>query len=273
MSLRVDSSSLIVGALVCGHRGLGVFGADVPASGDNGAGYLYNDLSFPADNAKEVRGLIVTPPASGTLFAYESSAFDFTAAPDGGYSFSYRLFVDGLDMGLATAYLQVGPPAAAIAISTSSAIVAGGAVSGAAAALVIAADDALVSWGAAGSGAAAALFSASTASATVVGAAEGPPVTGMAITTAPAVFAGSASVFEGTLNQADLDYILAYLQAHLAIPTTEEIVAAVLAALSATTIPINVKAVNDCPITGTGVPPTYANQPSPINPGDPWRPL
>jgi hypothetical protein len=107
MSLRVDSSSLISGALVCGNRGLGVLGSAVPSTGDNGAGYLYNDLYLPADATKEVRGLIVTPPSAGTFFAYEDSSFEF-AAPDGAYTFTYRLYVDGADLGTATVNLSIG---------------------------------------------------------------------------------------------------------------------------------------------------------------------
>lgn len=107
MSLRVDTTSLISGSLVCGNRGLGVLGYEVPSGGDNGAGYLYNDLSLPADNDKEVRGLIIAPPSAGTLFAYENSSFEF-AAPDGSYEFTYRLFVDGVDLGTATASISIG---------------------------------------------------------------------------------------------------------------------------------------------------------------------
>jgi hypothetical protein len=107
MSLRVDTASLIPGMLVCGNRGLGVRGSQVPASGDAGPGFLYNDLSLPADADKEVRGLIVTPPAAGTLVVNEDSSFTFTA-PDGVYSFVYRLFVDGADLGTTTVTLTVG---------------------------------------------------------------------------------------------------------------------------------------------------------------------
>ncbi len=116
MSLRVDTVSLISGALVCGHRGLGVRGSQVPASGDAGPGYLYNDLSLPADANKEVRGLIVTPPAAGTLATNEDSSFTFMA-PDGSYSFVYRLFVDGADLGTATVTLTVGGSSVSLFIS------------------------------------------------------------------------------------------------------------------------------------------------------------
>ncbi len=111
MSIRVDTASLIPGAIVCGNRGLGVLGSSVPSTGDAGAGYLHNDLSLPADASKEVRGLIETPPASGTLYAYEDSSFTLTGAADGAYDFVYRLFVDGVDLGTATASITVGDAA------------------------------------------------------------------------------------------------------------------------------------------------------------------
>lgn len=105
---RVDTQSLIPGLLVCGNRGLGVLGSEVPSTGDQGPGYLYNDLSLPADAGKQVRGLILTTPSAGTFFAYEDSSFYLEDAPDGTYTFTYRLYVDGADMGTATATLRIG---------------------------------------------------------------------------------------------------------------------------------------------------------------------
>lgn len=55
-------------------------------------------------------------------------------------------------------------------------------------------------------------------------------------------------------------------------PTAEAIASAIMAALNATEIPVDVKKVNSVAISGTGVAPTYANQPLPLDPGDPWRP-
>ena len=109
MSCRVDST-LIAGACVVGNRGLGVLGATVrsdTATGAHGPGYLYNDWSS-GDDAKEFRGLIVTPPSSGTFSAEEDGSFDLTGAPDGSYTFVYRLFVDGADLGTATASITIG---------------------------------------------------------------------------------------------------------------------------------------------------------------------
>ena len=116
MTCRVDST-LIAGACVVGDRGLGVLGSVIrstTATGAHGAGFLYNDWAS-GDDAKEFRGLIVTPPASGTLVAYEDGSFDFTAPADGSYSFTYRLFVDGVDLGTAVASFTVGAGSGVIA--------------------------------------------------------------------------------------------------------------------------------------------------------------
>lgn len=108
MSCRVDTSPLIAGACVVGNTGLGVLGSDVPSTGTHGPGYIYNDLSLPGDAGKEVRGTIETP-ATGltTFFAYEDSSFT-ASGPDGSYSFVYRLYVDGADMGTATCSFTIG---------------------------------------------------------------------------------------------------------------------------------------------------------------------
>lgn len=110
MSVRVDTSSLIADACVLGHRGLGVLGSVIratTATGTHGPGYLYNDLTG-ADDLKEIRGLIVTPPSAGTFTAFEDGSFTLVGAPDGSYSFLYRLFADGADLGTATATIDIG---------------------------------------------------------------------------------------------------------------------------------------------------------------------
>lgn len=123
MSIRVDATSLISGAVVCGHRGLGVLGSTILAdtsTGDHGAGYLYNDVDG-GDASKEFRGLIVTPPSAGTFFAHEDGSFSLVA-PDGAYTFVYRLYVDGADLGTATASLTIGSTYAGNATGTLAAI-------------------------------------------------------------------------------------------------------------------------------------------------------
>lgn len=97
MTVRVDSA-LIASSVVIGNDGLGVLAEAVPSTGEHGAGYLYNDLSFPADNGKEVRGEITRWPA-GTLFAYEDSSFTYSGITD---YFEYQLYVDGVSTGSPT---------------------------------------------------------------------------------------------------------------------------------------------------------------------------
>lgn len=134
MSLRIDTAELITGAYVIGDTGLGVLGSSVPSTGEHGASYLYNDLILPADNGKEIRGLIVTPPSAGTFFAWEDGSFSLVGAPDGTYTFTYRLFVDGVDGGTATATITIGAAASSI---SGAAILDGFATSGAFAGVLV----------------------------------------------------------------------------------------------------------------------------------------
>ena len=124
MSQRFDSA-LISGAHLYGGAGLGVLGSLIPSSGDNGAGYTYNDLSLPADNGKEICGRITTWPVSGTLTAYEDTSFEFTA-PDGAHSFAYQLYVDGVATGSPeTVSLYVGSVPVTISASLGAAVASG----------------------------------------------------------------------------------------------------------------------------------------------------
>ena len=108
MSLRLDSTEWISGALLIGETGLGVLGSAIPSGGTDGASYLYNDLTLPADAGKEIAGRIITPPSGGVFFAYEDGSFTFTGA-DGSYSFTYQLYVDGVATGPVTAAsIEVG---------------------------------------------------------------------------------------------------------------------------------------------------------------------
>lgn len=105
-------TSIVPGAYHYGAGGLGVPGASVPSTGANGPGYLYNDLSLPADNAVEVRGLIETFPVGLTSFTvFEDSSFT-ALGPDNTYSFTYRLYDDGVDRGTAISSFTIGDPGA-----------------------------------------------------------------------------------------------------------------------------------------------------------------
>lgn len=128
MSYRFDST-LIPGAYHLGNRGLGVLGSIIRAStgtGDHGPGYLFNDLTG-ADDAKEIRGLVLTQPSAGAFFAYEDGSFTLADAPDGTYTFTYRLFADGVDSGTATAAITIGTvlPSATLNITSGASVFSG----------------------------------------------------------------------------------------------------------------------------------------------------
>ena len=110
MSLRIDTTEWLVGALLIGNTGAGVLAENISAAGDSGPGYAYNDLSLPADVGKEICGRITTWPTLGVLTAYENTSFVYVGATD---SFAYQLYVGGVATGPVTAVtLQVGPPPA-----------------------------------------------------------------------------------------------------------------------------------------------------------------
>ena len=111
MSYLFDSAPQGLTGYHFGCSGLGQTGAYIranTATGDHGPGYLYNDWDSSADDAREFQGLVLTPPAAGTLFAYEDGSFTFSGAPDGTYTFNYRLYVDGVDLGTQTATIVIG---------------------------------------------------------------------------------------------------------------------------------------------------------------------
>ena len=100
MSTRVDSASLIPGAVVCGHRGLGVLGSTVLLTASTGVLYAHVGAG---DEGKEFRAL-VTPPASGRLAMAEDGTYQYTGP---GESITYEVFADGVSRGtftLTTAY-------------------------------------------------------------------------------------------------------------------------------------------------------------------------
>ena len=129
MSWVSDSAPLIAGAwLSSAYVGHGITGAAMRATtgtGTHGPGYLYNDWDSAADDAKEFRGLLLTAPAAGTFTAWEDGSFTLSGAPDGVYTFDYRLFVDGADLGVATVTITIGAAGASISHSATLAPVTG----------------------------------------------------------------------------------------------------------------------------------------------------
>lgn len=219
MSIRVDSSSWIPGAIVVGNRGLGILADNIPATGDAGPSFLFNDVALPADSGKEVCGRVTSWPSAGTLLTYEDGSFEFSGGPDNTYSFAYTLFVDGVSQGTGTVSLQVGSPVASFAQTTGDTAAAFGAVSKPTAAFTLSTDsatfaggagtttsagfslqtaDTTFSGGALVSGApASAGFNIQLDGATAVFNALSSPVSSFAQTTADATFSGSA----GTLSE------------------------------------------------------------------------
>ncbi len=108
MSYRFDANPLISGAYMWGNRGIGIPAENIPENGEAGPSVLFNDVSLPADNGKEIRWVIEVWPTAGTFIPYEDGSFSFTDAPDGSYTAVYREYEDGVDKGTATIYLNVG---------------------------------------------------------------------------------------------------------------------------------------------------------------------
>lgn len=120
MSCRVDTAPLISGACVVSlYDGLGITGAalrSATSTGGTGAGLLYNDWDS-GDDAKEFRALLVTAPSAGTLTLNEDGSFSLAGAADGTYSLTYRLFVDGADLGTASASITIGAGASVFSVA------------------------------------------------------------------------------------------------------------------------------------------------------------
>ena len=95
MSIRVDSSSLITGAVVVGDPGLGVLAELVPSTGEHGPGIAYTWLG-PAEAGKEVRVLITQWPEVGSLFVWEDASFEYNGP--GGTAYA-QLYVEGQPVG------------------------------------------------------------------------------------------------------------------------------------------------------------------------------
>lgn len=102
-SMRVDTASLISGAVVVGVRGLGRRGEVIPVSS-----LAYPFLSLPADAGKEVRIQITTPPSQGTFVVDEDTTYTLTGAADGSYPIAFTLYLDGVSQGTKNATLTVG---------------------------------------------------------------------------------------------------------------------------------------------------------------------
>lgn len=166
MSIRVDTASLISGAVVVGNRGLGVLGSDIPSTGTNGASYLYADLSLPADANKEYSGFVVTPPGVGNFFAYEDGSYTYFGQST---TFVYKLREDGVDKGNQTITITSPDGAAPGATLTGASTISAGAASSGAATSATAPGASLTGASTIAAGAASGTAAATAAGATLTG--------------------------------------------------------------------------------------------------------
>lgn len=104
MSHRLGDGALVTGShVISSNGGLGILAENIPSTGEHGPAYAYPSLEFPADNGKEIRGEITTPPSviSGTgtitsFFAYEDTSFDLVVTDDCVVQWTWSLYVDGV---------------------------------------------------------------------------------------------------------------------------------------------------------------------------------
>jgi len=246
------------GRRILGTPKTGVLAENIPEFGDDGAGYAFKSLSFPADNGKEICGTITTWPSAGKLVAYEDTSFEFSDAPDDLYWFEWQLKVGMVPVGDPVRVdLRVGTVThtATGALASGAASVSGSATrsvgfvthtaSGALVAVTATVSGSAVRTGAAtvhtASGALSALSASVIGSAIRTGVATTHDASGNLVSvsaTVSGVATRAAGTFTGSLSDADI----------------ARIAAAVLAALQATAIPVNTVQINSKPLTGSGTP-------------------
>ena len=99
------------GRRILGVPNVGILAATISsqtATGDNGAGLLYDESINPVNAGKQLRLVVTSPPSAGVFFAYENGSFDFSGAPDGSYSIGYNVLADNDLFSSDTAPLLVG---------------------------------------------------------------------------------------------------------------------------------------------------------------------
>jgi len=111
MSLRLQSSASQHYVSIWG--GLGIPGADIPASGDNGASPLHDD---GLASSAEYRIVTTSNPSAGTLTVYPDTSLSFFA-PDGVYTWVFTLYEDSVVVGSETVTLAVGGSSVSLFIS------------------------------------------------------------------------------------------------------------------------------------------------------------
>ncbi|XVJ69949.1 MAG: hypothetical protein HEQ39_10020 [Rhizobacter sp.] len=126
-TVRVDSTSLIPGAVVVGVAGHGVLGSAVPTTGDDGPPPLRTHLTPTYDDSVEVRWVVTAVSAGVTVQSEETGACTITVPSDGSHWIDYQVFKAGalstserldINVGTSTGVINAtesGPDTAALA--------------------------------------------------------------------------------------------------------------------------------------------------------------
>ena len=96
------------------YEGFGINGADIPTTGDNGGSPVLNDGIF---STSEYHWRIETAPSSGVVTIYPDMSYEHTGAADGSWTWVYRLYEDGVSVGTATVTDVFGTAAVVLAIA------------------------------------------------------------------------------------------------------------------------------------------------------------
>ena len=93
---RIDKVKYVAGRHHVGNRGLGVLAETIPATGTHGPSAYYASLDFPTDTGKEIRGLVLTRPSSGTFTLLEDGTCSLVGAADGVHTATVALYAGGV---------------------------------------------------------------------------------------------------------------------------------------------------------------------------------
>ena len=250
----------------------GILGANIPSEGEHGGSPVLNDFTITPTALYSWE--VVTQPTDGALEIFSDLTFTWgsSGVPDGDYSWVYRLYENGFSVGTATVYMHAG---ALVVVG----ITAGSPVLGTPALTEIYAGALLpenivagspilgsptltqnhaLSGGAIAAGAP--VFGTPTLAQQhalmAVGIVAGTPALGSpAITTGVVaeVWPAESDVRLGvTYGPTGIEYVGTMTEGGGTYPTAESVAAAVLAALQATTIPVNNTLINGAPVIGDG---------------------
>jgi hypothetical protein len=114
-----DATELVSGGwLTSAYAGHGILAEDIPSTGDHGASVLFDQITLPGDVGKELRALILTEPSGLTSWFQDEDGSVVAEAPDGAYSYSIQVYVDGVALGTPkTVTLSFGVGGASVGIT------------------------------------------------------------------------------------------------------------------------------------------------------------